>query len=143
MPDEGTQRDELSSLAKEFTTSRLRETIAWCRELFGGNGIVMDYGVMKYFADAEAIYSCEGTRDEHPHCLPSDHRHGRVRLARPVECLALATASKPGMTELTHAPPPSSVRSAVRVRHNGSASGACERRSLVPSTSDDTADSLG
>ncbi|MBC7762680.1 MAG: acyl-CoA dehydrogenase, partial [Candidatus Saccharibacteria bacterium] len=43
--------------------SRMRETVAWCRELFGGNGIVMDYGVMKYFADAEAIYSYEGTRE--------------------------------------------------------------------------------
>ena len=62
MLDEGTQRDELSSLAKEFTTSRLRETVAWCRELFGGNGIVMDYGGMKYFADAEVTYSYEGTR---------------------------------------------------------------------------------
>ena len=36
MLDEGTQRDEHSSLAKEFTTSRMRETVAWCRELFGG-----------------------------------------------------------------------------------------------------------
>ena len=63
MLDEGTQRDEHSSLAKEFTTSRMRETVAWCRELFGGNGIVMDYGVVKYFADAEAIYSYEGTRE--------------------------------------------------------------------------------
>jgi glutaryl-CoA dehydrogenase len=63
MLDEGLQRDEHSSLAKEFTTSRMRETVAWCRELFGGNGIVMDYGVVKYFADSEAIYSYEGTRE--------------------------------------------------------------------------------
>jgi glutaryl-CoA dehydrogenase len=63
MLDEGGQRDEHSALAKEFTTSRMRETVAWCRELFGGNGIVLDYGVMKYFADAEAIYSYEGTRE--------------------------------------------------------------------------------
>jgi glutaryl-CoA dehydrogenase len=63
MLDEGAQRDEHSSLAKEFTTSRMRETVAWCRELFGGNGIVLDYGVVKYFADAEAIYSYEGTRE--------------------------------------------------------------------------------
>jgi glutaryl-CoA dehydrogenase len=41
----------------------MRETVAWCRELFGGNGIVMDYGVIKFFADAEAIYSYEGTRE--------------------------------------------------------------------------------
>jgi len=63
MLDEGTQRDEHSSLAKEFATSRMRETVAWCRESLGGNGIVMDYGVIKYFADAEAIYSYEGTRE--------------------------------------------------------------------------------
>ncbi len=63
MLDEGIQKDEHSALAKEFTTSRMRETVAWCRELFGGNGIVMDYGVIKFFADAEAIYSYEGTRE--------------------------------------------------------------------------------
>ncbi|CAN5166164.1 acyl-CoA dehydrogenase family protein [soil metagenome] len=63
MLDEGVQKDEHSALAKEYTTSRMRETVAWCRELFGGNGIVMDYGVIKFFADAEAIYSYEGTRE--------------------------------------------------------------------------------
>ncbi|MCU1441467.1 MAG: acyl-CoA dehydrogenase [Rhodoglobus sp.] len=63
MLDEGVQKDEHSALAKEFTTSRMRETVAWCRELLGGNGIVLDYGVMRHFADAEAIYSYEGTRE--------------------------------------------------------------------------------
>lgn len=63
MLDEGTQRDEHAALAKEYTTSRMRETVAWCRELLGGNGIVLDYGVMRHFADAEAIYSYEGTRE--------------------------------------------------------------------------------
>jgi glutaryl-CoA dehydrogenase len=63
MLDEGTQRDEHSSLAKAYTTSRMRETVAWCREIFGGNGIVLDYDVIRYFADAEAIYSYEGTRE--------------------------------------------------------------------------------
>ncbi len=63
MLDEGTQRDEHSALAKEFATSRMRETVAWCREALGGNGIVLDYGVMRHFADAEALYSYEGTRE--------------------------------------------------------------------------------
>ena len=63
MLDEGIQKDEHAALAKEYTTSRMRESVAWCRELLGGNGIVMDYGVMKHFADAEAIYSYEGTRE--------------------------------------------------------------------------------
>ena len=63
MLDEGLQRDEHASLAKAYTTSRMRETVAWCREIFGGNGIVLDYDVIRYFADAEAIYSYEGTRE--------------------------------------------------------------------------------
>jgi glutaryl-CoA dehydrogenase len=63
MLDEGIQRDEHSALAKEFATSRMRETVAWCREALGGNGIVLDYGVMRHFADAEALYSYEGTRE--------------------------------------------------------------------------------
>jgi glutaryl-CoA dehydrogenase len=63
MLDEGLQKDEHASLAKAFTTARMRETVAWCRELFGGNGIVLDYDVIRYFADAEAIYSYEGTRE--------------------------------------------------------------------------------
>jgi alkylation response protein AidB-like acyl-CoA dehydrogenase len=31
------------------------------RELLGGNGIVADYNVGRFFADAEALYSYEGT----------------------------------------------------------------------------------
>jgi glutaryl-CoA dehydrogenase len=61
--DQGKQNDEHSALAKAYTTSRMRETVAWCRELFGGNGIVLEYGAARRFADAEAIYSYEGTRE--------------------------------------------------------------------------------
>jgi len=63
MLDEGIQKDEHAALAKEYSASRMRETVAWCREVLGGNGIVLDYGVMRHFADAEAIYSYEGTRE--------------------------------------------------------------------------------
>jgi glutaryl-CoA dehydrogenase len=60
--DEGRQTDAQSALAKAFVTSRARETVALCREALGGNGIVLEYGVAKPFADAEAIYTFEGTR---------------------------------------------------------------------------------
>ncbi|SFO04921.1 acyl-CoA dehydrogenase family protein [Mycetocola miduiensis] len=63
MLDEGTQRDEHSALAKGFCTSRMRETVAWAREAMGGNGIVLDYEAARFFADAEALYSYEGTRE--------------------------------------------------------------------------------
>ncbi|PPF82469.1 acyl-CoA dehydrogenase [Subtercola sp. Z020] len=63
MLDEGTQRDEHSALAKAYATARMRETVAWCREALGGNGIVLEYDVARHFADAEALYSYEGTRE--------------------------------------------------------------------------------
>ncbi|MFF2052761.1 acyl-CoA dehydrogenase family protein [Leifsonia sp. NPDC058194] len=63
MLDDGKQRDEHSALAKAFATSRMRETVAWSREILGGNGIVIDYDVARFFADAEALYSYEGTRE--------------------------------------------------------------------------------
>ncbi|WP_157155357.1 acyl-CoA dehydrogenase family protein [Diaminobutyricimonas sp. LJ205] len=63
MLDEGTQGDEHSALAKAFATARMRETVAWCREIFGGNGIVTDYDVIRHFADAESLYSYEGTHE--------------------------------------------------------------------------------
>ena len=63
MQDAGTGADEHSALAKAFATAKMRETVGWCREVQGGNGIVLDKGVARFFADAEAIYSYEGTRE--------------------------------------------------------------------------------
>lgn len=63
LQDEGRQSDAHAALAKGFVTSRARETVAWARELLGGNGIVLEHGVARYFSDAEAIYSFEGTRE--------------------------------------------------------------------------------
>jgi len=58
---EGKLGDHQPALAKAFTTAKMRETVAWARELFGGNGISLDYDVALYFADSEALYSYEGT----------------------------------------------------------------------------------
>jgi alkylation response protein AidB-like acyl-CoA dehydrogenase len=57
----GKLTDAQSALAKAFTTSKARETVSWAREAMGGNGILVDYNVARFFADAEAIYSYEGT----------------------------------------------------------------------------------
>jgi len=61
LDDEGKLTDQHAALSKGFSTARSRETVAWARELFGGNGIVADYNVARFFADAEALYSYEGT----------------------------------------------------------------------------------
>src|SRR5882724_6804637 len=58
---EGKMTDAHAALSKAFCTARMRETVAWARELLGGNGIQLDYNVARFFADAEALYSYEGT----------------------------------------------------------------------------------
>ena len=58
---EGKLTDAHAALAKAFCTAKCRETVAWARELLGGNGIVADYKVARFFADCEALYSYEGT----------------------------------------------------------------------------------
>jgi glutaryl-CoA dehydrogenase len=63
LQDAGTNNDEQSSLAKSYCTSKMRESVAYARELLGGNGILLEYNVSRFFADAEALYSYEGTRE--------------------------------------------------------------------------------
>jgi glutaryl-CoA dehydrogenase len=63
LEDAGAARDEQSALAKAFTTTRMRESVAIGRNLLSGNGIVTDFEMAKIFADAEAIYSYEGTHE--------------------------------------------------------------------------------
>jgi glutaryl-CoA dehydrogenase len=63
LQDQGIAHDRHSSLAKAFCTVRMRETVGYARELLGGNGIALDHNVGRFVADAEAIYSYEGTRE--------------------------------------------------------------------------------
>src|SRR5271154_3065306 len=58
---EGKLTDAHAALAKAFCTAKCRETVAWAREVLGGNGIVADYKAARFFTDAEALYSYEGT----------------------------------------------------------------------------------
>lgn len=63
LQDNDTQTDAHAAMAKAFVTTRMRETVALCREACGGNGITLDHGVARFFADAEAVYTFEGTKD--------------------------------------------------------------------------------
>src|SRR5213593_3246125 len=58
---EGKLSDAHAALSKAFCTSKCRETVAWAREILGGNGIVADYKVARFFNDCEALYTYEGT----------------------------------------------------------------------------------
>jgi len=61
--DRGEWADENSALAKLQTARLARETVALAREVLGGNGILLEHDVARFFADAEAVYSYEGTHE--------------------------------------------------------------------------------
>lgn len=61
LADRGELEEEHASLVKLMAASQARQSVALCREVFGGNGIVLENKVMKHFMDAEAIYTFEGT----------------------------------------------------------------------------------
>ena len=52
-----------SSLAKMHNSLVMRETVALAREVVGGNGITLETDVARFIADAEAIYTYEGTHE--------------------------------------------------------------------------------
>src|SRR5215467_384974 len=61
LDDQGKMTDAQAALAKAFTTAKCRETVAWAREILGGNGISLDYNVGRFFVDAEVLLTYEGT----------------------------------------------------------------------------------
>src|SRR5699024_4284279 len=48
LTNDGEPVAEQAALAKAYTSSRARETVSWCRELFGGNGIDLEYGISRF-----------------------------------------------------------------------------------------------
>lgn len=63
LQDAGRYSDDNSALAKMTTAMHARETVALGREILGGNGILLEHDVARFFADAEAVYSYEGTHE--------------------------------------------------------------------------------
>jgi len=63
LQDQGILTDEHASLAKVFCSMRTRDVVSRAREVLGGNGILLEYDVARFVADAEAIYSYEGTKE--------------------------------------------------------------------------------
>jgi glutaryl-CoA dehydrogenase len=51
----------LAGLAKLHNTSKARVVLADARDLLGGNGILLDFHVIRHMADIESIHTFEGT----------------------------------------------------------------------------------
>jgi glutaryl-CoA dehydrogenase len=59
----GELTETIAALAKTWAADRVRETVALGREIAGAEGIRVDNDLARYFADAEAVYTYEGTHE--------------------------------------------------------------------------------
>jgi glutaryl-CoA dehydrogenase len=55
--------DVAPSMIKLVAADRLRESVALAREIVGGDGLLLKNDVVRFFVDAEAMYTFEGTRE--------------------------------------------------------------------------------
>ena len=63
LQENGDYNEVVTSIGKMSNALRLRETVAMGRGITGGNGIVVDYDIARFFSDAEAIFTYEGTHE--------------------------------------------------------------------------------
>lgn len=61
--ESGALSDHHASMSKSFAAARMRESVAVCRSITGGNGVQLDTGIARFVGDAEAIYTFEGTHE--------------------------------------------------------------------------------
>ena len=94
--EEGRLTDTIAALAKMNNTRKARQVISEARDLLGGNGILLDFHVIRHMADIEAIHTYEGT--ETIQTLIVGHRGQRLHLTAPspVPASALRNASTTG-----------------------------------------------
>jgi glutaryl-CoA dehydrogenase len=59
--EEGRLTDTIAAIAKMNNTRKARQVVAEARDLLGGNGILLDFHVMRHMADLEALHTYEGT----------------------------------------------------------------------------------
>ena len=59
--EEGKLTDTIAAIAKMNNTRKARQVVAEARDLLGGNGILLDFHVIRHMADIEALHTYEGT----------------------------------------------------------------------------------
>ncbi|GAA3723429.1 acyl-CoA dehydrogenase family protein [Salinicoccus jeotgali] len=63
MQEKGEYDEVATSTAKMMNALRLRESVAMGRGITGGNGILAEYDIARFFSDAEAVFTYEGTHE--------------------------------------------------------------------------------
>jgi glutaryl-CoA dehydrogenase len=59
--EEGKLTDTIAAIAEMNNTRKARQIISEARDLLGGNGILLDFHVIRHMADIESIHTYEGT----------------------------------------------------------------------------------
>ena len=59
--EEGNLTDTIAAIAKMNNTRKARQVVSEARDLLGGNGILLDFHVIRHMADIEALHTYEGT----------------------------------------------------------------------------------
>jgi glutaryl-CoA dehydrogenase len=72
LKERGELRPQQVSMAKRNNVRTTREVARTAREMLGGNGITTDYPPMRHLANAETVYTYEGTHDIHTLVLGED-----------------------------------------------------------------------
>jgi glutaryl-CoA dehydrogenase len=61
--DEGRMTDTMAALAKYYCSVRARDVCRTARDILGGNGITLEFHVMRHLCDMEALVTYEGTAE--------------------------------------------------------------------------------
>ena len=60
---EGKVEETMAALAKYYCTVRARNVCRLARDILGGNGVTLDFHVMRHLCDMEALITYEGTAE--------------------------------------------------------------------------------
>lgn len=74
--DEGKVADTMAALAKYYCSVKARDVCRKARDILGGNGITLDFHVMRHLCDMEALVTYEGTVEVQT-CIVGRHITGQ------------------------------------------------------------------
>jgi glutaryl-CoA dehydrogenase len=99
LADEGRMTAAMASMAKMNNCKKARAIVADARDLFGGDGILLEHHIARHHADIEAIYTFEGT----------DHVQALI-VGREITGISAITGRRPARpAERAAAEPPQSI----------------------------------
>jgi len=98
LADEGRMTAAMASMAKMNNCKKARAIVADARDLFGGDGILLEHHIARHHADIEAIYTFEGT----------DHVQALI-VGREITGISAITGRRAARAQGKPADPPQSI----------------------------------